>query len=566
MPIPLKLRIPPLPQPAAFRLVTYRAAAPAEEEEEEEEEGLAYSIWKKCSREFIFALYTPFLVCMAAGNLDWKTYQYYLFQDIDYGENCIKVAEMAASITDDEAAKELFTKFKEGWERELERLKGYLDPGTTYPINPATESYKQYLLDTVSGKIEGQVFEGPKVAVFTLGAMMPCWRLYASLGQELLAALDGKVDADNPYKDWIESNGDPSLEDSTRSVEALLNKLTAPLTNEELVIIEKLYHKSMAHEIEFFLAPPTLDQPTVLPLKRNVDPANGRLLIFSGFEKTCIVVESSPVLADIAIVTATSNQADLRARWGNLFELHEEDYTESIEKIMSSEKVDQFSYDKVETGLEPFSIIEKRANSRVVHSRVLKGLYLEGIKQVGGRQIFLEGSPVFFQKISRNENLTADIHILSYSWCDELIKSSFASVELDGLSIHANQLMFKEQMSTGDINRTVETPANKLQLYGNILNSLNDGKINLSVFIGSSIGDLLCLVQANIGIVIGPSSSLKRVGSQLGVSFVALYPSLLKRQKAITSGGSPPADWKELSGVVYTVGSWAELDAFISGW
>ncbi|KAJ4836403.1 hypothetical protein Tsubulata_020969 [Turnera subulata] len=509
-------------------------------------------------------------------------------------------AEMAARISDDEAAKEVFTKFKKGWERELERLKGYLDPDTKYPINPATESYKQCLLDTVSGKIEGQIFQGPKVAVFTLGAMMPCWRLYASLGQELLAALGGKVDADNPYKDWIESNANPGLEDSTRSVEALLNKLAAPLTNEELDIIEKLYRKSMAHEIDFFLAP-TLDQPTVLPLKRNVDPANGRLLLFSGFEKACIAVESSPVLADMAIEAATSNQAELRAKWGNLFELHEGDYTNSIEKIMASEKgnffsniiklfglekndlweisssssfrlvfflsaVDQFSYDKVETGLEPFSILEKRANSRVVQSKVLKGLDLEGIKQVGGRQIFLDGSPIFFKKISQNENLIADINILSYSWCDEFIKSSFASVELEGLSIHANQLIFKEQNSTGDINRTVETPANKLQLYGNILNSLNDGKVNLSVYIGSSIGDLLCLLQANIGIVIGPSSILKGVGSQLGVSFVALYPSLLKKQKAITSGGSPPADWKELSGVVYTVGSWAELDAFISGW
>ncbi|KAJ4836404.1 hypothetical protein Tsubulata_020970 [Turnera subulata] len=88
MSVPLKLRIPPISQPP-LNLITNGAATPAEEKEEEE--GLAYSIWKKCSREFIFALYTPFVVCMAAGNLEWKTYQYYLFQDFYYGENCIKV-------------------------------------------------------------------------------------------------------------------------------------------------------------------------------------------------------------------------------------------------------------------------------------------------------------------------------------------------------------------------------------------------------------------------------------------------------------------------------------------
>lgn len=554
MPIPLKLTIPPL----ALHAFTLRTATAADVEE-----GLAYSVWKKCSREFIFALYTPFLVCLSAGNLKRETYNYYIFQDIDYGQHCIQVAEKAASITDDEDAKVVFTRFKEGWESELERLKEYLDPGTEYPINPANQSYQQYLLDTVSGKIEGQKFKGPKVAVFTLGAMMPCWRLYASLGQELLAALGGKVDQDNPYKDWIESNADEGLEESTRNVEALLNKLSASLTGEELDIIEKLCHKSMAHEIEFFMAPPTLDQPTVLPLTRAIDPASGRLLLFSGFEQTCTLVESSPILADIAIVTASSNQDQLRSDWGYLFQLHDEDYTESIENIMSSEKVHQFNYDTVQTRLEPFSVLEKRANSRVVQSRVLKGLSLEGIKQVGGRQILLDGCSTFFQKVMKNARLNAAINVLSYSWCDEFIKSAFSSLKLDALNMHANQLTFKESISTGDINRIVESPAQKVRVYGNILNEFDDDMVNLTVYIGSSIGDLLCLLQANVGIVIGPSSSLKRVGSQLGVTFLPLFPSLLKKQKAITGASSP--DWKQLSGVVYTVSSWAEFDAFITG-
>ena len=78
------------------------------------------------------------------------------------------------------------------------------------------------------------------------------------------------------------------------------------------------------------------------------------------------------------------------------------------------------------------------------------------------------------------------------------------------------------------------------------------------------MGDLLCLLEADIGIVIGSSSSLRRVGSQFGLSFLPLFPGLVKKQKEYTEGGS--FDWKGQSGILYTVSSWAEIHAFILGW
>lgn len=141
--------------------------------------------------------------------------------------------------------------------------------------------------------------------------------------------------------------------------------------------------------------------------------------------------------------------------------------------------------------------------------------------------------------------------------------------DLHVLNIHANELCFEESLSTGEIIRKVESPLDKLQTFRDILQSktIDSDKKNLTVYIGDSVGDLLCLVEADIGIVIGSSASLRRVGSHFGVSFVPLFTGLVKQQKECLSkeeDSSPK--WNRQSGTLYTVSSWAEVHAFILGW
>lgn len=130
--------------------------------------------------------------------------------------------------------------------------------------------------------------------------------------------------------------------------------------------------------------------------------------------------------------------------------------------------------------------------------------------------------------------------------------------------MHANEFTFKESISTGEIVKNVESPIDKLKAFHGIQENISNDRKKLTVYIGDSVGDLLCLLAADIGIVIGSSSSLKRVGSQFGVSFVPLFPFLVKKQKEYVEGSS--SHWKGLSGTLYTVSSWAEIHAFILGW
>lgn len=131
--------------------------------------------------------------------------------------------------------------------------------------------------------------------------------------------------------------------------EELLDKLSVSLTGEELDIIEKLYHQAMKLEIEFFSSQP-LVQPTVVPLMKEHNPEEDQLLIFSDFDLTCTVVDSSAILAEIAIVTAPKSDqnqpetrilrmssADLRNTWSLLSRQYTEEYEQCIESIVPSE-------------------------------------------------------------------------------------------------------------------------------------------------------------------------------------------------------------------------------------
>lgn len=130
--------------------------------------------------------------------------------------------------------------------------------------------------------------------------------------------------------------------------------------------------------------------------------------------------------------------------------------------------------------------------------------------------------------------------------------------------MHANEFNFEESVSTGEILKKVESPIDKAQAFNEILSNCDQERKSLTVYIGDSVGDLLCLLQADIGIVVGTSASLRRVGTQFGASFVPLYPGVVNKQRELVQGDS--SQWKQSTGILYTVSSWAEIHAFILGW
>ncbi|PIN11147.1 Aminopyrimidine aminohydrolase [Handroanthus impetiginosus] len=551
------------------------------------EEGIGRRCWIKLKKEWTQALYTPFVVCLAAGNLKLDTFRHYIAQDVHFLRAFAQAYEMAEECADDDDAKVGICELRKNVLEELKMHNSFVQewgfdlPKESTP-NAATVKYTDFLLATASGKIEGvkapgklaTPFEKTKLAAYTLGAMTPCMRLYAFLGKEFQLFLDAN-EGIHPYKKWINNYSSESFQAAALQTEDLLDKLSVSLTGEELTIIEKLYHQALKLEIEFFLAQP-LVQRTVVPLSKEHNPAEHCLMLFSDFDLTCTVVDSSAVLAEIAIITAPKSDqnqsgnelarmssADLRTMWGELSKLYTEEYEQCIESILQSNTVEKFSYEDLRNALEQLSEFEKKANLRVIDSGVLKGLNVEDIKRAGERLILQDGCASFLQSVIKNENLNTNIHILSYCWCRDLISSAFKSGGLDSVNIHANEFIYENSISTGAIIKKVESPIDKIQAFTNILEKCSKDRKNLTVYIGDSVGDLLCLLEADIGIVIGSSSSLRRVGSHFGVSFIPLFPGVIEKQKQVIDENFP--GWNGRSGILYTVSSWAEIHAFILG-
>ncbi|KAB2611186.1 hypothetical protein D8674_019218 [Pyrus ussuriensis x Pyrus communis] len=135
--------------------------------------------------------------------------------------------------------------------------------------------------------------------------------------------------------------------------------------------------------------------------------------------------------------------------------------------------------------------------------------FWDGVQRVGERLILQDGCINFFQKIVKSENLNANVHVLSYCWCGDLIRSAFSPGGLPKLDVHVNEFTFKESISIGDIAKKVESPIDKVQSFKEGLKNCSNDKKILTIYSGDSMGDLPCLLEADIGIVIGSSSSLR---------------------------------------------------------
>lgn len=140
-----------------------------------------------------------------------------------------------------------------------------------------------------------------------------------------------------------------------------------------------------------------------------------------------------------------------------------------------------------------------------------------------------------------------DVHIVSDHWSGDEIKDAFLS---SGLHIAC-----AKSFSTSE--------PGGFTIFNNIGSSIQEyGMQHISVYIGHDENDLLSLIEADIGIVIGQNEALKLLGESFGVSFVSLFSGLLKKEIAYAEGYT---GWNKEPGTIYTVSSWCEICAFLMG-
>lgn len=555
-----------------------------------DEVGIAKSLWKKSTNESIFAVYTPYILSLASGKLDSGSFLHCIFQDFRFLQASAEAFVMAEEFSDDDDDKAVIQKIRKRVLKKMAMFQSIVQEwGFELPAGNISDramiKYTDFLLATASGKSVGEKFPGKlatpfektKLSAYALAAMAPSMRIQSFLSKEIQAVLEPDENT-HLYQKWIDSLASQKFEDSASQIEELLDKLTVSLTGEELQFVETIYHKAMKLQVDFFSSQPII-QNTIVPLCRVHGNEEQNIVICSGFDMTCSAVDSCALLADVAIIksskivksngnepvddgTSLENE-NLRDIWRSLHDQYVEEYEQCIDIIMLNEKVAKFDFESLCKALGQLSDVEKAENLRVGSSGVLKGLNMDDIKWAGEHLVFQDDCLEFFREIEKSKDVAIDAHILSYCWSGDLIRSAFRSGDSGFPDVHSNELLFNESISTGEILKKVQSPIEKLQTFNEICKNSTNKSRNLSVYIGGSVEDLLCLLKADIGIVISPSANLKKLGGLFGFSFVPLFSGLVKKQRALIEGGCPC--WKGLSGTLYTVSSWAEIHAFILG-
>ena len=83
-----------------------------------------------------------------------------------------------------------------------------------------------------------------------LAAVLPCYWVYNEVGKYLVAQ---HISPDNPYREWIQTYGSPEMDEATRYVVALIDRLAKECSPEKQALMRRVFVEGCALELEFFM-------------------------------------------------------------------------------------------------------------------------------------------------------------------------------------------------------------------------------------------------------------------------------------------------------------------------
>ncbi|QNI07674.1 TenA family protein [Mycobacterium kubicae] len=206
---------------------------------------LSDSLWHQNRGLARVALQHPFVQGIASGELARTTFVYYVGQDAAYLDAFCRAYALALAKSPDREGLMAFRELLDAASDELRLHQGYAARWGVdlHPVpDPATSAYTDFLLAVAALEPVGHI----------AAAMTPCMRLYAHLGQQLVAQTKPK----SPYREWVTTYSNPEYEALVRRLEGLLDRYGGD--HGRLV---SLYRRAMEFELRFFDAAARAAQP-----------------------------------------------------------------------------------------------------------------------------------------------------------------------------------------------------------------------------------------------------------------------------------------------------------------
>jgi thiaminase/transcriptional activator TenA len=200
-------------------------------------------LWSDISDVYDAILAHPFLAGLADGTLPRESFRHYVVQDAHYLRGYAKALAVCAAKAPDVDATVMFAQHAAGAvaaERDLHaELMGELGGSVDdEPVAPATQAYLSYLLATAHG---GSYAEA-------VGAVLPCYWIYARVGEHLLAA----GSPDPLYARWIAMYGGDEYRAVVDAVLDETDRIGAGLSVPELARMRTHFSTTSRYEWMFW--------------------------------------------------------------------------------------------------------------------------------------------------------------------------------------------------------------------------------------------------------------------------------------------------------------------------
>ncbi|MCG2624397.1 bifunctional hydroxymethylpyrimidine kinase/phosphomethylpyrimidine kinase [Arthrobacter sp. I2-34] len=196
-------------------------------------------------REAIMAL--PFIQELSAGTLDEDDFGYYLAQDARYLNGYSRVLARASALAPTEAEQLFWAKgAHQCLEVEAELHRSWLSGrGVSGEFGPVTKQYVDHLQAIAGGGSYGEL----------VAAVIPCYWLYAHVGEQLSAQHSGGPADGHPYGAWLRTYADEAFAEASRQAVAIMDAAAAAESEAGRLRMRTAFEQSCRYELDFFDAP-----------------------------------------------------------------------------------------------------------------------------------------------------------------------------------------------------------------------------------------------------------------------------------------------------------------------
>ncbi|WP_284978012.1 bifunctional hydroxymethylpyrimidine kinase/phosphomethylpyrimidine kinase [Arthrobacter sp. fls2-241-R2A-200] len=205
-------------------------------------------LWQEALPELEAIHGLSFIQGLQSGALDETEFTYYLAQDALYLNGYSRVLARAGALAPTEEEQLFWARGSQMClEVESELHRNWLSTRTATTITgPVTKSYVDHLLAATSS--------GSYAVV--LAAVLPCYWLYAEVGQQLHSAyIDDGANPAHPYAAWLATYADEGFAAATRKAIDFTDAAASAASPREREAMVEAFRQSCRYETAFFDAP-----------------------------------------------------------------------------------------------------------------------------------------------------------------------------------------------------------------------------------------------------------------------------------------------------------------------